>query len=99
MLQLILMPRGPPGLCLSLDGSRARVEVALRCPIVPTAFTLEHIPRNISFERGSAPRLVAMFGSLAAPLHSPERSAPDLFDVQQQAASAISFTVILSQTP
>ena len=95
MLQLILMPRGPPGLCLSLDGSRVRVEVALRCPIMPTAITLEHIPRNISFERGSAPRLVAVLGLPAAPLRSPDRSAPDLLDEQQQAAFADSPTMLL----
>lgn len=64
-MQIVLMPRGPPGRCLSLGGRQAGLEIALKSPIVATHITLEHVPWNISRSPGSAPKTFFVFGHLS----------------------------------
>ena len=45
-----------PGQCLPFNGSSGWVDVKLRTAIVPTAVTIEHIPRSIAYDVRSAPK-------------------------------------------
>ncbi|KAG2310182.1 hypothetical protein Bca4012_024685 [Brassica carinata] len=47
---------GEPGQCFALKGSNGYVQIRLRGPIVPEAFTLEHVAKNVAYDRSSAPK-------------------------------------------
>ncbi|KAJ0266384.1 SUN domain-containing protein 1 [Hirschfeldia incana] len=47
---------GEPGQCFALKGSSGYVLIRLRGPIVPEAFTLEHVAKNVAYDRSSAPK-------------------------------------------
>ncbi|GAB4855223.1 hypothetical protein Ancab_023848 [Ancistrocladus abbreviatus] len=55
---------GEPGQCFPLKGSSGFVEVRLRAPIIPEAITLEHIAKNVAYDRSSAPKDIHIFGWL-----------------------------------
>ncbi|VVB13271.1 unnamed protein product [Arabis nemorensis] len=45
---------GEPGQCFALKGSNGYVQIRLRGPIVPEAFTLEHVDKSVAYDRSSA---------------------------------------------
>ncbi|KAF8115228.1 hypothetical protein N665_0029s0068 [Sinapis alba] len=47
---------GEPGQCFALKGSNGYVQIRLRGPIVPEAFTLEHVSKSVAYDRSSAPK-------------------------------------------
>ncbi|XP_010491030.1 PREDICTED: protein SAD1/UNC-84 domain protein 1-like [Camelina sativa] len=47
---------GEPGQCFALKGSNGYVQIRLRGPIVPEAFTLEHVAKSVAYDRSSAPK-------------------------------------------
>ena len=47
---------GEPGQCFALKGSNGYVQIRLRGPIVPETFTLEHVAKNVAYDRSSAPK-------------------------------------------
>ncbi|KFK24936.1 hypothetical protein AALP_AA8G044500 [Arabis alpina] len=47
---------GEPGQCFALKGSNGFVQIRLRGPIVPEAFTLEHVDKSVAYDRSSAPK-------------------------------------------
>ncbi|XP_010423509.1 PREDICTED: protein SAD1/UNC-84 domain protein 1-like [Camelina sativa] len=47
---------GEPGQCFALKGSNGFVQIRLRGPIVPEAFTLEHVAKSVAYDRSSAPK-------------------------------------------
>ncbi|XP_038712212.1 SUN domain-containing protein 1-like isoform X2 [Tripterygium wilfordii] len=47
---------GEPGNCFSLKGSGGFVQIRLRSAIVPEAVTLEHVAKNVAYDRSSAPK-------------------------------------------
>ncbi|KAL0736574.1 hypothetical protein Bca4012_012784 [Brassica carinata] len=47
---------GEPGQCFALKGSSGYVQIRLRGPIVPEAFTLEHVSKSVAYDRSSAPK-------------------------------------------
>ncbi|CAN8237278.1 unnamed protein product [Cochlearia groenlandica] len=47
---------GEPGQCFALKGSNGYVQIKLRGPIVPEAFTLEHVAKSVAYDRSSAPK-------------------------------------------
>lgn len=51
-----------PGDCWSFAGSKANFTVKLSCPIIPTAFTIDHISRKLSFHPESAPKSLKVYG-------------------------------------
>ncbi|XP_018446691.2 SUN domain-containing protein 1 [Raphanus sativus] len=55
---------GEPGQCFALKGSSGYVQIRLRGPIVPEAFTLEHVAKNVAYDRSSAPKDCVVSGWL-----------------------------------
>ncbi|CAA7033875.1 unnamed protein product [Microthlaspi erraticum] len=55
---------GEPGQCFPLKGSSGFVEIRLRGPIVPEAFTLEHVAKSVAYDRSSAPKDCRVSGRL-----------------------------------
>ncbi|KAL1197076.1 SUN domain-containing protein 1 [Cardamine amara subsp. amara] len=47
---------GEPGQCFALKGSNGYVQIRLRGPIIPEAFTLEHVAKSVAYDRSSAPK-------------------------------------------
>ncbi|KAF5749511.1 SUN domain-containing protein 3-like [Tripterygium wilfordii] len=47
---------GEPGQCFPLKGSSGFVQIRLRSAIVPEAVTLEHVAKNVAYDRSSAPK-------------------------------------------
>ncbi|KAE9617159.1 hypothetical protein Lal_00035189 [Lupinus albus] len=47
---------GEPGQCFPLKGSSGFVEIKLRTAIIPEAVTLEHVAKNVAYDRSSAPK-------------------------------------------
>ncbi|KDP20591.1 hypothetical protein JCGZ_04204 [Jatropha curcas] len=47
---------GEPGQCFPLKGSSGFVQIKLRTAIVPEAVTLEHVAKNVAYDRSSAPK-------------------------------------------
>lgn len=65
----VLMPSGGinglsevPGNCLPLNGSTGFIDIHLRETIVPDAITVEHIPVEIAYNPGSAPKDFLVYG-------------------------------------
>ncbi|XP_077247642.1 SUN domain-containing protein 1-like [Tasmannia lanceolata] len=55
--QKMLQPSfGEPGQCFPLKGSNGFVEIKLRTSIIPEAVTLEHVAKNVAYDRSSAPK-------------------------------------------
>jgi len=59
-----IQPGAQPGECFPFRGARGHLVVQLSRPIAPTAFTLEHIPREMSPDGriSSAPKSFAVYG-------------------------------------
>ncbi|CAN7036840.1 unnamed protein product [Brassica oleracea var. botrytis] len=55
---------GEPGQCFALKGSSGYVQIRLRGPIVPEAFTLEHVAKSVAYDRSSAPKDCVVSGWL-----------------------------------
>ncbi|GMG99519.1 hypothetical protein Nepgr_001359 [Nepenthes gracilis] len=55
---------GEPGHCFPLKGSCGFVEIRLRTAIIPEAITLEHVAKNVAYDRSSAPKHCRVFGWL-----------------------------------
>eukprot|EP00239_Pterosperma_sp_CCMP1384_P010161 CAMPEP_0197863702 /NCGR_PEP_ID=MMETSP1438-20131217/41362_1 /TAXON_ID=1461541 /ORGANISM="Pterosperma sp., Strain CCMP1384" /LENGTH=360 /DNA_ID=CAMNT_0043481703 /DNA_START=192 /DNA_END=1274 /DNA_ORIENTATION=+ len=51
-----------PGNCLALNATTGYIEIRLRQKIVPSAFTLEHIPQKYAYDTSSAPKSVTVDG-------------------------------------
>ncbi|TYI85796.1 hypothetical protein E1A91_D04G021100v1 [Gossypium mustelinum] len=47
---------GEPGQCFPLKGSSGFVQIKLRTAIIPEAITLEHVAKNVAYDRSSAPK-------------------------------------------
>ncbi|CAL0303609.1 unnamed protein product [Lupinus luteus] len=47
---------GEPGHCFPLKGSSGFVQIKLRTAIIPEAVTLEHVTKNVAYDRSSAPK-------------------------------------------
>ncbi|XP_019449344.1 PREDICTED: protein SAD1/UNC-84 domain protein 1-like isoform X2 [Lupinus angustifolius] len=47
---------GEPGQCFPLKGSSGFVQIKLRTAIIPEAVTLEHVAKNVAYDRSSAPK-------------------------------------------
>ncbi|CAN8257124.1 unnamed protein product [Cochlearia groenlandica] len=47
---------GEPGQCFALKGTNGYVQIRLRGPILPEAFTLEHVAKSVAYDRSSAPK-------------------------------------------
>ncbi|KAL9235173.1 hypothetical protein vseg_009960 [Gypsophila vaccaria] len=58
---------GEPGMCFALKGSSGFVQIRLRTAIVPEAFTLEHVAKNVAYDQSSAPKNCRVFGWLQGP--------------------------------
>ncbi|KAF5725877.1 SUN domain-containing protein 3-like [Tripterygium wilfordii] len=55
---------GEPGQCFPLKGSSGFVQIRLRSAIVPEAVTLEHVAKNVAYDRSSAPKECRVSGWL-----------------------------------
>ncbi|GMH07849.1 hypothetical protein Nepgr_009689 [Nepenthes gracilis] len=55
---------GQPGECFPLKGSSGFVEIRLRTAIIPEAITLEHVAKNVAYDRSSAPKHCRVSGWL-----------------------------------
>lgn len=64
---LLLRPGTDPGQCWAAAGSQARVVVRLSEPVVPLAFTLDHVPAPTARDSRSAPRHVTFWGLRGKP--------------------------------
>mmetsp|Transcript_13049 Transcript_13049/g.41232 ORF Transcript_13049/g.41232 Transcript_13049/m.41232 type:complete len:324 (-) Transcript_13049:364-1335(-) len=62
--ELLLAPAMPevPGHCLPLEGSTGWVEIKLLEAIVPTALTIEHLPKGYALDFSSAPKAFSVEG-------------------------------------
>ncbi|KAK3163492.1 hypothetical protein QOZ80_1AG0004430 [Eleusine coracana subsp. coracana] len=55
--QKMLQPSfGEPGQCFAMQGSSGFVEIKLKTAIIPEAVTLEHVSRDVAYDRSTAPR-------------------------------------------
>ncbi|KAG6423164.1 hypothetical protein SASPL_113552 [Salvia splendens] len=55
---------GEPGQCFALKGGSGFVEIRLRTAIIPEAVTLEHVAKNVAYDRSSAPKHCRVSGWL-----------------------------------
>lgn len=59
----VLSPKaGVPGSCLPLAGREGFIDIKLRTAIAIEALSVEHVPRSISYDIGTAPRRMSIFG-------------------------------------
>ncbi|CAH2074083.1 unnamed protein product [Thlaspi arvense] len=63
-LKMLSPSFGEPGQCFALKGSSGYVQIRLRGPIVPEAFTLEHVAKSVAYDRSSAPKDCSVSGWL-----------------------------------
>ncbi|CAN0839649.1 SUN domain-containing protein 1 [Linum grandiflorum] len=101
---------GEPGQCFPLKGASGFVEIRLRKAIVPEAFTLEHVAKNVAYDRSSAPKDCRVSGWLRGTPDSEatfllsefsydlEKSNAQTFNVEDSAASQVVDTVRLDFT-
>ncbi|CAO2185004.1 unnamed protein product [Urochloa humidicola] len=55
--QKMLQPSfGEPGQCFALQGSSGFVVIKLKMGIIPEAFTLEHVSKDVAYDRSTAPK-------------------------------------------
>ncbi|KAL6850482.1 hypothetical protein ACP4OV_021109 [Aristida adscensionis] len=47
---------GEPGQCFALQGSSGFVEIKLKTGIIPEAVTLEHVSKDVAYDRSTAPK-------------------------------------------
>ncbi|CAO2203147.1 unnamed protein product [Urochloa humidicola] len=47
---------GEPGQCFAVQGSSGFVEIKLKTGIIPEAFTLEHVSKDVAYDRSTAPK-------------------------------------------
>lgn len=59
---IALEPSLTPGLCWSFPGQEANFSVKVACPITPTHFTVDHIPRDEAVTPKSMPRHFTIYG-------------------------------------
>ncbi|GAB2218895.1 hypothetical protein Droror1_Dr00002128 [Drosera rotundifolia] len=55
---------GEPGQCFALKGSSGFVVVRLKSAVIPEAITLEHVAKNVAYDRSSAPKSCQVTGWL-----------------------------------
>ncbi|XP_062208208.1 SUN domain-containing protein 1-like [Phragmites australis] len=61
--QKMLQPSfGEPGQCFALQGSSGFVEIKLKTGIIPEAVTLEHVSKDVAYDRSTAPKDCHVFG-------------------------------------
>ncbi|KAG7601213.1 SUN domain-containing protein 1 [Arabidopsis thaliana] len=104
---------GEPGQCFPLKGSEGYVQIRLRGPIIPEAFTLEHVAKSVAYDRSSAPKDCRVSGSLQGPESSAEtenmqllteftydldRSNAQTFNILESSSSGLIDTVRLDFT-
>ncbi|KAJ4911646.1 Protein SAD1/UNC-84 domain protein 1 [Raphanus sativus] len=103
---------GEPGQCFALKGSSGYVQIRLRRPIVPEAFTLEHVAKNVAYDRSSAPKDCLVSGWLQGKGQAPsekmqllaeftydlDRSNAQTFSVLDSSGSGLIDTVRLDFT-
>lgn len=53
---------GEPGQCFALQGSNGFVEVKLKSGIIPEAVTLEHVSKDVAYDRSTAPKGCRVYG-------------------------------------
>ncbi|TVU22583.1 hypothetical protein EJB05_32293, partial [Eragrostis curvula] len=55
--QKMLQPSfGEPGQCFPMQGSSGFVEIKLKSAIIPEAITLEHVSKDVAYDRSTAPK-------------------------------------------
>ncbi|XP_062196041.1 SUN domain-containing protein 1-like [Phragmites australis] len=55
--QKMLQPSfGEPGQCFAMQGSSGFVEIKLKIGIIPEAVTLEHVSKDVAYDRSTAPK-------------------------------------------
>lgn len=54
--RIALNPNNFPGNCWASDGPVAILTVALGTPVIPTHFSIDHIPKEFNLDRSSAPK-------------------------------------------
>nr|CAB3472775.1 unnamed protein product [Digitaria exilis] len=55
--QKMLQPSfGEPGQCFAVQGSSGFVEIKLKAGIIPEAVTLEHVSKDVAYDRSTAPK-------------------------------------------
>ncbi|KAL6626427.1 hypothetical protein ACP70R_030153 [Stipagrostis hirtigluma subsp. patula] len=55
--QKMLQPSfGEPGQCFAMQGSSGFVEIKLKTGIIPEAVTLEHVSKDVAYDRSTAPK-------------------------------------------
>lgn len=59
---IALDPNMTPGMCWSFPGQQGNFSVQVRCPITPTHFTVDHIPRDEAPNPKSMPRRFSVYG-------------------------------------
>eukprot|EP01114_Cavostelium_apophysatum_P009624 TRINITY_DN2283_c0_g1_i1.p1 TRINITY_DN2283_c0_g1~~TRINITY_DN2283_c0_g1_i1.p1 ORF type:complete len:631 (+),score=153.64 TRINITY_DN2283_c0_g1_i1:103-1995(+) len=59
---VVLDPDATPGNCYAFAGSRGRIGIRLADPVVPEAFSLEHISSALAFNMTSCPKDFAVWG-------------------------------------
>lgn len=69
---LVLRPDNSLGNCWAFPGSQGFVTVALGISLVPTHFSIDHVPGSLQVDRSSAPREFSVYG------HSELREKPIL---------------------
>uniref|UniRef100_A0A0A9CUV8 SUN domain-containing protein n=2 Tax=Arundo donax TaxID=35708 RepID=A0A0A9CUV8_ARUDO len=61
--QKMLQPSfGEPGQCFAMQGSSGFVEIKLKMSIIPEAITLEHVSKDIAYDRSTAPKDCSVSG-------------------------------------
>ncbi|PAN31427.1 hypothetical protein PAHAL_5G419000 [Panicum hallii] len=53
---------GEPGQCFPLQGSSGFVEIKLKTGIIPEAVTLEHVSKDVAYDRSTAPKGCRVYG-------------------------------------
>ncbi|XP_058078433.1 SUN domain-containing protein 1 [Magnolia sinica] len=80
LAQKMLEPSfGEPGHCFPLKGSNGFVEIRLRAAIVPEAVTLEHVAKNVAYDRSSAPKDCRVSGWFQGPDDDPSAQSDEKF--------------------
>ena len=59
---LALSPETQPGQCWAMAGTRGTLGVALARTIIPSAFTVDHVAKQLALQFSSAPRDVEVWG-------------------------------------
>lgn len=98
--EMILSPDSSLGQCWAMNGTSGRVTLRLYTPVRVTAFSVEHLPKSVLHQTGTAPAALQLFGLRNETDPAPVLLAAGRYDldagkhVQRFAAPSV-----LSQTP